>query len=46
MRICQLAFEKMTSPAREPYDKKAGSKYQGQSLPEESRLSQDPEFKS
>jgi len=34
----------MTSPAEMPYDKKPGSKYQGQELPEESRLSADPEF--
>ena len=34
----------MTSPAEVPYNKKASSKYQGQKLPEESRLSMDPEF--
>lgn len=45
MRVCQLAFESMTSPADMPYNKKPGSKYQGQSLPEESRLAQDPEFR-
>ncbi len=44
MRICQIAFEKMTSPAETPYNKKPGSKYQGQVLPEESRLSADMEF--
>jgi dCTP deaminase len=44
MRICQLAFERMTSPAETPYNKKVGSKYQGQVLPEESRLSADTEF--
>jgi dCTP deaminase len=44
MRVCQLAFETMTSPAEIPYNKKACSKYQGQSLPEESRLTVDPEF--
>ncbi|OGJ42077.1 dCTP deaminase [Candidatus Peregrinibacteria bacterium RIFCSPLOWO2_02_FULL_48_14] len=44
MRVCQLAFEEMTSPAEVPYNKKASSKYQGQKLPEESRLSMDPEF--
>ncbi len=46
MRVCQIAFEQMTSPAEMPYDKKPGSKYQGQELPEESRLSADPEFVS
>ncbi|OGJ56158.1 dCTP deaminase [Candidatus Peribacteria bacterium RIFCSPHIGHO2_01_FULL_51_35] len=46
MRICQLAFEMMTSPAEMPYNMKPFSKYQGQVLPEESRLSKDPEFAS
>lgn len=44
MRICQIAFEAMSSPAETPYNKKPHSKYQGQILPEESRLSKDPEF--
>ncbi|MBU0767112.1 dCTP deaminase [Patescibacteria group bacterium] len=44
MRVCQIAFEQMTSPAETPYNKKAHSKYQGQVLPEESRLDADPEF--
>lgn len=44
MRICQIAFETMSSPAETPYDKKPFSKYQHQELPEESRLSADPEF--
>ncbi|MDD4319396.1 MAG: dCTP deaminase [Candidatus Peribacteraceae bacterium] len=44
MRVCQIAFEQMSSPAEQPYHKKPGSKYQGQVLPEESRLSLDPEF--
>lgn len=44
MRVCQLAFEQMTSPAETPYYKKEGSKYQNQVLPEESRLSIDKEF--
>lgn len=44
MRICQLAFEMMTSPAETPYNAKPGSKYQGQILPEESRLAKDKEF--
>ncbi|ALM10072.1 MAG TPA: dCTP deaminase [Candidatus Peribacter riflensis] len=44
MRVCQLAFEVMTSPAEQPYNVKPFSKYQGQSLPEESRLMMDPEF--
>lgn len=44
MRVCQLAFEMMSSPAETPYSSKPGSKYQGQMLPEESRLSKDVEF--
>ena len=44
MRVCQLAFETMSSPAEVPYHKKASSKYQGQLYPEESRIAKDPEF--
>ncbi len=44
MRVCQLAFETMSSAAEVPYYKKASSKYQGQSLPEESRITKDPEM--
>jgi dCTP deaminase len=44
MRICQLAFQQMTSPAETPYNKKPFSKYMDQELPEESRISGDPEF--
>jgi dCTP deaminase len=46
MRVCQLAFEEMSSPAEVPYHMKGSSKYQGQSLPEESRLTVDPEFRA
>lgn len=46
MRVCQLAFEEMSSPAEVPYHMKSSSKYQGQSLPEESRLTVDPEFRA
>lgn len=44
MRVCQIAFEQMSSSADMPYNKKPHSKYQGQVLPEESRLAKDPEF--
>lgn len=44
MRVCQFAFSTMTSPADMPYHRKPHSKYQGQQLPEESRISRDPEF--
>jgi dCTP deaminase len=46
MRVCQIAFEEMSSPAQTPYGKKPFSKYQGQELPEGSRLADDPEFAS
>ncbi len=44
MRVCQLAFEPMTSPALVPYSKKKTSKYQDQVFPQESRIYQDPFF--
>jgi dCTP deaminase len=44
MRVCQLAFEELSSPAEVPYQKKGSSKYQGQIYPEESRIAKDPEF--
>ncbi|OGJ49521.1 dCTP deaminase, partial [Candidatus Peregrinibacteria bacterium RIFOXYB2_FULL_32_7] len=46
MRIGQLAFETMTSPAEVPYNKKKCAKYQGQKLPEESKISKDAEFEN
>jgi dCTP deaminase len=46
MRVCQLAFEQMSSPADMPYNMKPGSKYQHQVLPEESRIMNDAEFHS
>ncbi len=44
MRVCQLAFENMSSEALVPYGKKKCSKYQNQILPEESKVANDPEF--
>jgi dCTP deaminase len=44
MRVCQLAFEQMTSPADVSYSKKKSSKYHGQELPEESKIAVDTEF--
>ncbi len=44
MRVCQLAFELMTSQAEVPYHAKKSSKYQGQTYPEESRIAHDPEI--
>lgn len=45
MRVCQLAFEQMTSEALIPYAKKSTSKYQLQDLPQESKIFLDPFFK-
>ncbi|ELK53389.1 MULTISPECIES: dCTP deaminase [Haloferax] len=44
MRISQLVFTEMKSPADRPYGVERGSKYQGQRGPQASRLSSDPEF--
>ena len=44
MRVCQLAFEPMSSPAQVPYSKKGTSKYQDQILPQESQIHKDPFF--
>lgn len=41
MRIGQFAFETLDWKCEIPYDKRKGSKYMGQSLPEESRVSKD-----
>ena len=46
MRVCQLAFEPMTSPADIPYSQKHTSKYQDQVFPQESRIYSDPFFAS
>ncbi|MBD3313371.1 dCTP deaminase [Candidatus Woesearchaeota archaeon] len=40
-RICQLTFEKMSSPADNPYNKRKGSKYHGQRDPSISKISMD-----
>jgi dCTP deaminase len=41
MRISQLVFHEMTSPAERPYGKERGSKYQGQRGPVASRIGDD-----
>jgi dCTP deaminase len=42
MRICQISFETLTSPARRPYGaERRSSKYQDQSGPTPSRIRQD-----
>jgi len=40
-RICQLTFEKLSSPAEVPYDKRKGSKYTDQVGPKSSRISDE-----
>ena len=44
MRISQLIFTEMKSPAERPYGAERGSKYQGQRGPQASRIGSDPEF--
>ncbi|WP_135667143.1 dCTP deaminase [Halorhabdus rudnickae] len=44
MRISQLTFTELTSPADRPYGEERGSKYQGQEGPQASRIQGDREF--
>jgi len=44
MRISQLTFTKLSSAAERPYGEERGSKYQGQSGPQASRIGSDREF--
>jgi dCTP deaminase len=44
MRISQLIFTRLTSPADRPYGAERGSKYQGQEGPQASRIQSDDEF--
>jgi len=44
MRISQLTFTELTSPAERPYGEERGSKYQGQEGPQASRIGGDEEF--
>jgi len=41
MRICSLAFEKLSSPAEIPYYKKKGAKYLGQKEPLPSKIGEE-----
>ena len=41
MRVCQISFEPLTSPAERPYGAGRSSKYQGQSGPTASRIHRD-----
>ncbi|WP_267642410.1 dCTP deaminase [Haloarchaeobius amylolyticus] len=44
MRISQLVFTEMTSPAKRPYGAERGSKYQDQAGPQASKIQGDHEF--
>jgi dCTP deaminase len=44
MRVSQLIFTELSSPAERPYGSDRDSKYQGQSGPQASRIGSDPEF--
>lgn len=44
MRISQLTFTELTSPAKRPYGSDRGSKYQDQGGPQASRIQGDREF--
>ncbi len=44
MRISQLTFTELRSPADRPYGSERGSKYQDQDGPQASRIGADPEF--
>jgi len=44
MRISQLTFTELTSPAQRPYGEARGSKYQDQQGPQASRIQGDREF--
>jgi len=44
MRISQLTFTELSSPAERPYGEERGSKYQGQEGPQASRIQGDREF--
>ena len=44
MRISQLTFTELSSPAERPYGEERGSKYQGQKGPQASKIQGDREF--
>ena len=44
MRVSQLTFTELSSPAKRPYGPERGSKYQDQSGPQASRIQGDSEF--
>ncbi len=44
MRIAQIVFSQLLSPAEKPYGEERGSKYQGQEKPRTSEIYNDPEY--
>jgi dCTP deaminase len=44
MRVSQLVFTELSSPARRPYGEERGSKYQDQAGPTASRIQDDDEW--
>ena len=44
MRVSQLTFTELKTPADRPYGSERGSKYQDQDGPQASRIGSDPEF--
>jgi dCTP deaminase len=44
MRISQLTFTELKTPADRPYGSERGSKYQGQRGPQASKIQGDREF--
>ncbi|MEF8774267.1 MAG: dCTP deaminase [Halobacteriales archaeon] len=44
MRVSQVIFTELSSPAERPYGSERGSKYQGQQGPQASRIGADEEF--
>jgi len=44
MRISQLTFTELKTPAERPYGEERGSKYQGQTGPQASKIEKDHEF--
>ncbi len=45
MRISQIVFHELKTPAERPYGSERGSKYQGQGGPVASRMGRDPQLK-
>lgn len=41
MRVCQLVFEPLSSPAERPYTEKPGAKYHGKTKPAETSISEE-----